>query len=263
MNRLKHTFTSLFLCCLLVLPAAGAFVSSVNAQPAKTATAKDGNGKQEGKEETPAKQEPTRAREGVWTLLVKGGWTMVPLGLITTIIIAFAIERGFYFRRQKVETKGYFRQLESTLAAGGLPEAEKFLAEDPRLISRILTRALERKNDGFEAVERAVELNASVEVGNLERGLNLLANMGNLAPLLGFFGTVVGMRASFLQFVEKAAPTAQDLAAGVEEALITTAAGLLIAIPTYLVHNLFIYAIDSVTIELERSATAIINRLRS
>ena len=102
-------------------------------------------------------------------------------------------------------------------------------------------------------------MSATVETGKLERGLNLLSNLGNLAPLLGFFGTVVGMRASFLQFVEKAAPTARDLAVGVEEALITTATGLFIAMPTYLIYNLFIYNIDSVTIELERCAAAVLN----
>jgi len=69
------------------------------------------------------------------------------------------------------------------------------------------------------------------------------------------------MRHSFLQFVVKAAPTAKDLAGGVEEALITTQAGLLIAIPTYLVYNLFLYSIDTVTIELERCANELSDRL--
>ena len=70
------------------------------------------------------------------------------------------------------------------------------------------------------------------------------------------------MRHSFIQFVVKAAPTAKDLAAGVEEALITTQAGLLIAIPTYLIYNLFLYKINSVTIELERCGTLLINKLQ-
>lgn len=226
--------------------------------PAKTEAGPDGKAPP-----APQPAAPTRKREGVWTLLMKGGLTMIPLGLITTIIIAFGLERAFYFRRQKVGTKGYYRKIEALLAEGGIPAVEKHLATDDLLISRILVKALARKDEGIAAMEKALELNASVEVGNLERGLNLLSNMGNLAPLLGFFGTVVGMRSSFLQFVEKAAPTAQDLASGVEEALITTAAGLLIAIPTYLMYNIFIYFIDSITIELERSATAIINRMRA
>jgi biopolymer transport protein ExbB len=117
------------------------------------------------------------------------------------------------------------------------------------------------RSRGVASVEKSIENTATVEIGKLERGLNLLSNLGNLAPLLGFFGTVVGMRHSFLQFVVKAAPTAKDLAGGVEEALITTQAGLLIAIPTYLVYNLFLYSIDTVTIELERCANELSDRL--
>ena len=272
----KRRFKAITLSLLLFANGAYlpfALASSLVAQPAPGAAApKEGkseptgktDGSTDGKGESAGKKEaPARKREGVWTLISKGGLTMIPLGLITTIIIAFGLERAFYFRRQKVTTKGYFRRIETVLDDGGVPAVEKHLAEDDLLLSRILSKAMDRKGEGIASMEKALELNASVEIGNLERGLNLLSNMGNLAPLLGFFGTVVGMRASFLQFVEKAAPTAQDLASGVEEALITTAAGLLIAIPTYLMYNVFIYYIDSLTIELERSATAIINRMRA
>lgn len=249
----------------LAILVAMLFVSALQSAP-QPAPATDPGTKTEGKQaDAPApKQEAPveKPRESVWMLIKKGGWTMLGLGLISVLIAAFGLERGFYFRRQKVSTKGYFQRIEQALAAGGVEAVKKEIAGDDLLLSRILNRALERLPEGQAAFEKSVESNASVEVGNLERGLNLLSNLGNLAPLLGFFGTVVGMRNSFLQFVEKAAPTAQDLAGGVEEALITTAAGLLIAIPTYLLYNLFIYYIDSLTIELERSASSILNETR-
>ena len=202
-----------------------------------------------------------KKRETVWQLIKKGGWTMLGLGLITSIIIALSLQRVFFFRRQKINSKGYFERIETALQDGGLEKVEKEIENDDLLLSRILRAGLSYKSHGVNRVEKAVEATASVEIGKLERGLNLLSNLGNLAPLLGFFGTVVGMRASFLQFVEKAAPTARDLAGGVEEALITTAAGLLIAIPTYLIYNIFIYYIDTVSIELERSASAITSKI--
>lgn len=209
-------------------------------------------------EEEPAEEEQTEpARETVIEVLRKGGITMIGLALISTIIIAFSLERALFFRRQRVQTKGYFDKIKSAMDEGGLDTVEKTIQDDPLLLSRILKEGLGHRSQGRSRVERAIESTASVEIGKLEKGLNLLSNLGNLAPLLGFFGTVVGMRTSFLQFVEKAAPTARDLAIGVEEALITTATGLAIAIPTYLIYNLFIYYIDSLTIELERSATLI------
>lgn len=218
-------------------------------------------------EQTEQQEETTEAEEtekessdsGIISVIYKGGYTMVGLAIISTIILGFALERFFFFRRQKTETKGFYDELEKTLSSGGIEALEKQLAEDDRILARILKEALKHKSAGAARVEKAIENTASVEVGKLERGLNLLSNLGNLAPLLGFFGTVVGMRTSFLQFVEKAAPTARDLAVGVEEALITTAAGLLIAIPTYLIYNLFIYRIDSITIELERCSAELLS----
>jgi biopolymer transport protein ExbB len=200
--------------------------------------------------------------ESIFTVIYKGGWTMLPLALISTIIVAFSLERWFYFRNQQIDTRGYYERITAALDQGGLDSVEQELSGDKLLISKILLYGLKSRARGMARVEKEIESAATVEIGKLERGLNLLANMGNLAPLLGFFGTVVGMRASFLQFVAKAAPTAQDLAAGVEAALITTAAGLLIAIPTYLVHNLFIYYIDNFTMEVERSASALTGEMQ-
>ncbi|MCB1170383.1 MAG: MotA/TolQ/ExbB proton channel family protein [Leptospiraceae bacterium] len=204
-------------------------------------------------------EEESASENSVIDLLIKGGYTMIGLLLISTIIAAFALERYFFFRRNKLSTKGYYERIRGALQSGGLAGLEKELSGDDLFLSRILQDGLKRKDHGRREVEKAIEMSATVETGKLERGLNLLSNLGNLAPLLGFFGTVVGMRASFLQFVEKAAPTARDLAVGVEEALITTATGLFIAMPTYLIYNLFIYNIDSVTIELERCAVAVLN----
>lgn len=198
---------------------------------------------------------------GIISVILKGGYTMVGLAIISTIILGFALERFFFFKRQNVNTKGFYEMVTEKLQSGGIEALEKEIENDDRILARILKEALKHKSAGAARVEKAIESTASVEVGKLERGLNLLSNLGNLAPLLGFFGTVVGMRTSFLQFVEKAAPTARDLAVGVEEALITTAAGLLIAIPTYLIYNLFIFRIDSITIELERCSAEVLARI--
>lgn len=213
----------------------------------------------------PVKDAPTNENAGIreesiFQWIIKGGSTMAYLGVIVVIIIGFVLERYFYFKRSRVQTKGYYEKFRAALDRG-IPDFETFLKEDGTILSRILSEGMRSRSRGVASFEKSIENTATVEIGKLERGLNLLSNLGNLAPLLGFFGTVVGMRHSFLQFVVKAAPTAKDLAGGVEEALITTQAGLLIAIPTYLVYNLFLYSIDSVTIELERCANELSDRL--
>ncbi len=214
-------------------------------------------------ESTPATAEPTldASRESPWQFVVKGGLTMIPLGIVSTFILAFALERFFFFRRQKVSTKGFSERVQKALNDGGVEGVFRELENDNLLLARILKMGLQYRHQGIDRVEKIIETEASVEIGRLERGLNMLNNLGNLAPLLGFFGTVTGMRNSFLQFAIKAAPTARDLASGVEEALITTIAGLIIAIPAYFVYNMFLYYIDTLTIELEKNAATILSRM--
>ncbi|MBX7057554.1 MAG: MotA/TolQ/ExbB proton channel family protein [Leptospirales bacterium] len=209
----------------------------------------------------PAAAPETHNEETIWQVIVKGGWTMVPLALISTLIAGFSLERYFFFRRRKLDASFYHEKVQDALRKDGIKGVEQLIAADDRLIARILRSGLSYSERGAARMERELSGVAQVEIGNLERGLNLLANLGNLAPLLGFLGTVVGMRHSFLQFVLQAAPTAQDLAGGVEEALITTVAGLMIAIPTYLIYNLFIFKIDTFTNEVERCSQLVLARV--
>jgi biopolymer transport protein ExbB len=200
-------------------------------------------------------------KESIIDWIKKGGETMYILGIISSIIIGFSLERYYFFRKSGAKIKNYFNDFNKHLNIS-LEELENFLNNDKRLISRILKEGIKHKNKNPSLIEKSIENASIIELGKLEKGLNLLSNLGNLAPLIGFFGTVVGMRNSFIQFVVKVAPTAKDLAGGVEEALITTQAGLLIAIPTYLIYNLFIYWIDSIAIELERCGTLLINYIQ-
>lgn len=201
----------------------------------------------------------TIKEESVWEWIKKGGNTMIPLGIISSIIIGFSLERYIYFKKSGVKIKNYYEKFIKNL--NNLNDLEIFLKSDNTIISRILRIGIENKDKDISLIEKQIENQSIIELGKLEKGLNLLSNLGNLAPLLGFFGTVIGMRHSFIQFVIKVSPTAKDLAAGVEEALITTQAGLLIAIPTYLIYNFFIYWIDSISIEIERCGNLLINKL--
>jgi len=237
-----------------VKPPAAARPPATTAKPATPAAEAKIEKEAEKKEEEAAPEEtkPETGDESLFSLIVRGGWTMVGLGLIATIICALGLERGYAFYKQNLKTRDFFREIQAKEAG----ELEGYLKNDPRLIARILSQGF-AEGGGAEGFVRGVETTGSVELGKLERGLGLISNLGNLAPLLGFFGTVVGMRASFLQFVEKAAPTARDLAGGVEEALITTAAGLLIAIPAYMLYYLFTYITDHFSVELERATAHI------
>ncbi|MDH5655026.1 MAG: MotA/TolQ/ExbB proton channel family protein [Spirochaetia bacterium] len=255
-NYIKQLKTGIYL-AMIIVSIAGMTPVFSQEKPDQAPAAETTENQPEAIPQKQEEEKPQESKESLWLFIYRGGITMIGLGIISVLIMAFAIERALFFRREKIGIKGFYDQMQSALDQGGLDAFEKMLAGDKRLISRVLLNGLRVKDKGRERMERAIVNSSTVELGKLEKGLNLLNNLGNLAPLLGFFGTVMGMRHSFLEFVLKAAPTARDLAGGVEEALITTIAGLFIAIPAFLIYNLFLYYIDNVTIEIEKCANII------
>jgi biopolymer transport protein ExbB/TolQ len=126
---------------------------------------------------------------------------------------------------------------------------------------RILAEGLRRHEEGTERVIKAIENAGMIEMAKLERGLVVLATVSTVAPLLGFLGTVIGMIQAF-QAIELAGEVeATTVAGGIKVALITTAAGLAIAIPVSIAHNYFVSKIDRLVIDMEESAQRTIDHL--
>jgi biopolymer transport protein ExbB len=128
-------------------------------------------------------------------------------------------------------------------------------------IAAVLHSGLARAKRGPEAVEKAIQTAASIEVALLERGLIWLSTVANIAPLLGFLGTVSGMIHAFEAIAAAEEVSARLVATGISEALITTAAGLMVAIPVQAAHNYFVSRIDKVVIDLEESGAELIDAL--
>ena len=110
-------------------------------------------------------------------------------------------------------------------------------------------------------MEKAIETAASIEIALLERGLIWLATVANIAPLLGFLGTVSGMIHAFEAIAAAEEVSAKLVATGIYEALITTAAGLIVAIPVQAAHNYFVSRIDKFVIDIEESGAELIDSL--
>jgi biopolymer transport protein ExbB len=127
--------------------------------------------------------------------------------------------------------------------------------------AKILYAGLERHDEGTERVMKAIENQGLIELSRLEKGLVVLATLTNIAPLLGFLGTVIGMIIAF-QSIELAGEVEATLVAGgIKVALLTTAAGLVIAIPVSIAHNFFVSRIDAIVIDMEESAQKMIDTL--
>jgi len=128
-------------------------------------------------------------------------------------------------------------------------------------VATIVHAGLSRVHKGIEHVEKAVESAGTVEMAFLENGLVWLATIANIAPLIGFFGTVVGMIRAFKDIASAGDVEPTIVATGISIALITTAGGLLVAIPIQMAYNLCVFLIDRIVVSMEENASRFIDTL--
>jgi biopolymer transport protein ExbB len=212
--------------------------------------------------EMPARGVMTRLKEsGLVTLFFRGGKFMYAL-LVTSIIgVAFIIERMITLTRARTDTRRLMKRVLDALHSKGVEAAAQECERTRGPIASILHAGLKRADMGSEAVERAIVAAGTVETSFLERGLIWLSTVATIAPLIGFLGTVSGMINAFNAIAEAEQVNAKLVASGISEALITTATGLIVAIPMQTFHNYFVSQIDRFIIEMEESSADLVDTL--
>jgi len=154
-------------------------------------------------------------------------------------------------------------EVDELLAQHRIDEALEATRNSDAPAAKIMYAGLDRHEEGTERVMKAIENQGLIELSKLEKGLVVLATLTNVAPLLGFLGTVWGMILAF-QSIEAAGEVEATLVAGgIKVALLTTAMGLVIAIPVSIAHNYFVSRIDSLVIDMEESAQKMIDALHA
>jgi biopolymer transport protein ExbB len=200
-------------------------------------------------------------RSGLLELYWTGGVFMHPILLCSIVGLAIIIERATFFAKARTDTRRLMAELLRVLQDEGYEAAQRMLHGTRGPIAAVLHSGLARAKRGPEAVEKAVETAASIEIAQLERGLIWLQTVANIAPLLGFLGTVSGMIHAFEAIAAAEEVSARLVATGIYEALITTAAGLIVAIPVQAAHNYFVSRIDKFVIDVEESGAELTDAL--
>jgi len=191
------------------------------------------------------------------------GFMRWPLGLCIVIGILVIIWKFFSLMAKSTATRKILKDVDELLVGQRIDEALEVTRESTSPAANILYAGLERHEEGTDRVMKAIENQGLIELSKLERGLVVLATLTNVAPLLGFLGTVIGMIIAF-QSIEAAGEVEATLVAGgIKVALLTTAAGLTIAIPVSIAHNYFVSRIDSLVIDMEESAQKMIDTLHA
>ena len=198
----------------------------------------------------------------MYQLFTDGGWAMYPIAFLLIIGIGFAIERliNLVFRAA-IDADKFFQDLEEALKSGGPDRAAELCAETRGPVASVIHAGLKRLHRGIEGVEKAIENSGAVEMAFLERGMVWLSTVANLAPMVGFLGTVSGMINAFQAIKEKGDVVPSEVAGGISEALITTAAGLIVGIIIQFFYNFFASRIDKIIADLQEHTAAFIDVL--
>ena len=198
-----------------------------------------------------------------WQLMKAGGPIMIPIGVCSVLALGIVIEKLWYFRIIKTDTQALKKKVFDFIQGNKIQEAARFCDQEGSPVARILKAGVMNFGAPREAIKEHMEDASLFEVPKLESRLVALATIAHISPLLGLLGTVTGMTVSFHTIQVRAASmnpvTPGDLAGGVGEALLTTVAGLMVAIPTFVAYNYCVSRVNHYVLEMERAATELVN----
>ena len=198
----------------------------------------------------------------MFDFIIKGGPVMIPIILGSVIGLAIVIERGWMWWRLRFDTARFSDEMLALVRAGRLAEALQRCQNTRHPLARVLAVGLEHADGELTDIERLMQHEGDRAVQQMERHLGGLSSIIAIEPLLGFLGTITGLIHSFRAWEHAGADvTVSTLAAGIYEAMITTAAGLIVAIPLYLANNYFIYRIKQFAFEATDAGNSLLRAL--
>jgi biopolymer transport protein ExbB len=199
----------------------------------------------------------------VLELLAAGGWLMVLILVCSVMVLAICFERLFTLNPRKIAPPHLLASVWKQLKSGEMDAAKLKELKQSSPLGRILAAGLGNAHHGRDVMKESIQEAAGHVVHDLERYLNTLGTIAAIAPLLGLLGTVVGMIKVFAEIMAQGTGNASALAGGISEALITTAAGLTVAIPALVMHRYFVGRIDGIVVELEQETIKLVDALHS
>jgi biopolymer transport protein ExbB len=192
-------------------------------------------------------------------MLSNGGPVLWMLLLVSAVGVAVFIERFLHCHRAQINSTEFLNGVRNVLKRNNVVEALSICDATPGPVARLVKTAILNRDLGRERVREALEEAGLAEVPRLEEKLDLLATIAQLAPLLGLLGTVLGFFQTFGR-MQEAGLTAHigQLSGGISQALICAAAGLAVAIPAHAAYNYLVSRVNSIVLEMERTATEIV-----
>ncbi len=183
---------------------------------------------------------------------------MIPLGICSVLALAVIAERLWNLRHDKILPPQEVAHLRNLIDAGEFVRAEEYTLSRPGALNNVLAPAIENRRESREFIREIVRDAGRQEIPGLERYLGVLGTIASITPLLGLLGTVLGMIQVFAVVAQQGVAQADALAGGISQAMITTATGLVIAIPSLAAYNYYVGKAEGIVLEMERLALELI-----
>ena len=197
----------------------------------------------------------------MFELVKAGGWLMIPILLCSIAALAIIAERFWTLQKKRITPDGLVVQVWQWAKSGHLSDERIRAVADGSPLGRVLAAGLANRAFEREIMKESIEEVGRHVVHELERYLNALGTIASITPLLGLLGTVIGMIKVFAVITTSGVGDPGVLAGGISEALITTAAGLTVAIPTLMFHRYFRGRVDELVVTMEQEAIKMVEAL--
>jgi len=190
--------------------------------------------------------------------ILKGGFMMWPLLACSIISVAITIDRLLFFYRISIDEKQLMSELKSAVKNHNLKNAMSVCNRHPGPVARIMLVIVENFSQDKGEIERIIERESINEIPAAEKYIMGLAIIASISTLMGFTGTVTGMIRAFADIASRGVSSPSVVASGISEALITTATGLIIAIPTIVFYHYFNYRVGRLTLEIAKCSNELL-----
>ena len=197
----------------------------------------------------------------MWEIIQAAGWPIWPLILTSIIGVAIILERFWSLRKSQIIPDGLMVEIKTMIKQNNLDNNKVNILKNSSPLGDLLAVAIDKRKDSVEGIKSALDERAGIIVHNLERYLGVLVTIATVAPLLGLFGTIIGMVELFSSFTSSGHDVAV-FARGISIALYNTAGGIVVAVPAMIAYRFFRSKIDNYLNEMEHYAIQIVEILK-
>lgn len=196
-------------------------------------------------------------------LAIAGGWVMIPIALLSVAAVYLFVERMLVIGKANQDPDPFMARVKEMVLRGDINGAKMVCSQNDTPIARMIEKGIARIGSPLKTIEGSIENVAKIEVFKLEKNISTLATIAGVAPMIGFFGTVIGMVEAFIAISqEEGSVSPKLLSSGIYTAMITTVAGLLVGIIAYLAYNFLVTRVQKIIHRMEYTSIDFIDLLQ-